>query len=225
MVIAASSAVVVPNVAPRDKQPVTQSPFSTPLIPAVPSLDSAKPVVVVAAVPPAETIVKTTVTASGIPAARDVAGTSGHKQAATSPVVSPTAMGRGKSAPATRKKVLVIGHPVQILDASGKRDRAGVVSRRLSMLGWTVRPSDARRVQPVTTLFYPKKNDFAAKAMQRTLPFPVRLVDAGSEPAMTLVIGQDYLSWKPRNARLASLWQKGITVASLHLSSTKGVRQ
>jgi hypothetical protein len=93
------------------------------------------------------------------------------------------------------------------------------------VLGWTVRPSDVRHVQSATTLSYPKQNAFAAKAMQRTLPFPVRLVqDVSSASAMQLVIGRDYLSWKPRNARLAALWQKGITVASLQKPLIRGTR-
>jgi hypothetical protein len=127
--------------------------------------------------------------------------------------------------PAVNKKIFTIGQPIRILNASGKRDRVGVVTRRLGMLGWTVRQSDAGHVQPTTSLLFPAQNIFAAKAMQRTLPFPVRLMPgAGRASAMQLVIGRDYLSWKPRNARLATLWQRGTIVASLQRPSIRGAR-
>jgi len=126
---------------------------------------------------------------------------------------------------AANRKILVVGQPIQILNASGTRDRVATVSRRLSLLGWTVRPSDAKRVQSATILSYPVQNVFAAKAMQRTLPFPVRLVsEAPGASAIRLVIGRDYLSWKPRNARLAALWQRGTIVASLQKPSIRGAR-
>jgi hypothetical protein len=125
--------------------------------------------------------------------------------------------------PGTRK-VLTIGKPVKILNASGRRGGSGLVSSRLAVLGWTVRQSDWR-IQSATTLYYPVQNIVAAKAMQRTLPFPVRLTpDSSSASAMRLVIGRDYLSWKPRNARLAALWQNRPVVASLQKPSIRGAR-
>jgi hypothetical protein len=122
------------------------------------------------------------------------------------------------------RKVLTIGKPVKILNASGRHGGTGLVSRRLAVLGWTVRQSDWR-IQPATTLYFPAQNIVAAKAMQRTLPFPVRLTaDSSTASAMRLVIGRDYLSWKPRNARLAALWQNGPVVASLQKPSIRGAR-
>jgi hypothetical protein len=123
------------------------------------------------------------------------------------------------------KKVLTIGQPVKILNASGPGDRIRVISRRLTMLGWTVRQSDAQRIQPMTTLFYAAQNISAARALQRTLPIPVRLVpDLGGTSGMRLIIGRDYLSWKPRNARLAALWQKSTIVASSQKLPMRGIR-
>jgi len=110
------------------------------------------------------------------------------------------------------------------MNASGKPDRVGMVSRRLSALGWTIRQADAARTQPITTLIYGTKNAGAAKAMQRTLPFPIRLVAENGAVGMRLVVGRDYLSWKSRNSRLHALWQKGPMIASLHKVSLKGVR-
>ena len=121
-------------------------------------------------------------------------------------------------------KVLTIGKPVKILNASGRPGGIGTVSHRLAALGWSVRPFDWR-MQPATTLYYPIKNIVAAKAMLRTLPFPARfIVDNDDSFAMRLVIGHDFLSWNPRNPRLADLWQKGPVIASLQRPLIRGVR-
>ena len=126
------------------------------------------------------------------------------------------------AAKAVPGKVLTIGQPIRLLNASGKTAGAGPVLRRLTALGWTMRQSDSR-TQMATMLFYPAQNIAAAKAMQRTLPFPVRLV-ADKAAGMRLVIGRDYLSWKPKNSRIAVLWQKRTVIASLQKSSVRGVR-
>lgn len=119
-------------------------------------------------------------------------------------------------------RIVTIGQPIKIVNATGSRSRAEVVTHRLAALGWTLRLSDAGRAQVQSTLFYPTANVIAAKAMQRTLPFPVHLAPGSS--AMRLVIGRDYLAWKPRNARLAKLWQKGPIVASVQKPQIRGVR-
>lgn len=123
-----------------------------------------------------------------------------------------------------KAKLFIIGQPVRIMNASGNLDRVGTVSRRLSALGWTVRLAETGRTQAVTTLVYSTRNIGAAKAMQRTLPFPVRLVAETGPSGMRLVVGRDYLSWKSKNVRMHALWQKGPTVASLQTQSAKGVR-
>jgi hypothetical protein len=141
------------------------------------------------------------------------------KLAAIQPV-SPAPMNANRVV--ANKKFLTIGQPVRLLNASGKAGGAGPVLRRLAVLGWTMRQSEGR-AQPATVLYYPVQNIGAAKALQRTLPFPVRLaVDKAG--AMRLVIGRDYLSWKPRNAHIAALWLKGAVVASLQKPSIRGVR-
>ena len=40
-------------------------------------------------------------------------------------------------------KVLTIGQPIRLLNASGKPDGAGTVLRRLTSLGWTMRLADS----------------------------------------------------------------------------------
>jgi hypothetical protein len=132
----------------------------------------------------------------------------------------------GISTPSVNRKVVTIGHPLKIMNASGRADGAAVLSRRLSILGWTVRPSETGYSLSATTLFYPIQNKIAAQAMQHTLPFAVRLVpDLAPGAAMRLVIGRDYLAWTPQNARMAALWQKGSVIASLSRPPFKGERQ
>jgi hypothetical protein len=141
-------------------------------------------------------------------------------RAAVGPAVPVT---RAQSLPASGK-ILIVGKPVKILNASGTPGGTGPVSRRLIMLGWSLRQSDWR-MQPTTTLYYPSKNIMAARAMLRTLPFPARfMLDNSDASAMRLVIGRDYLSWKPKNSRLAALWKKGSVVASLQKPLTRGTR-
>jgi len=118
------------------------------------------------------------------------------------------------------RKVLTIGQPLRIFNATGMAMQR--VPHRLTSLGWTVRAAEGRR-QQTTALYYPAKDLAAAKALQATLPFPVRMIE-NPGAGVRLVVGRDYLSWKPRNARLAGLWKNGVTVASLQKPpSTKGV--
>jgi hypothetical protein len=122
------------------------------------------------------------------------------------------------------KKFLTIGQPVRLTNASGKANGTWPVLRRLAVLGWTIRPADGR-AEPKTVLYYSPKTIAAAKALQRTLPFPVRLVaDKPNASGMRLVIGRDYLSWKPRNTYMATLWQKGATASPWQRASMKGAR-
>jgi hypothetical protein len=118
------------------------------------------------------------------------------------------------------RKVLTIGQPLRIFNATGKAIER--VPHRLTSLGWTVRAAEGRR-QQTSALYYPVKDLAAAKALQATLPFPVRMIE-NPGAGVRLVVGRDYLSWKPRNARLTVLWKNDVTVASLQRPrSTKGV--
>jgi len=197
-------------------------------IPAVPAVAvPAKPVVVASAMPQKQIAVSHIPAVAAAPlqpatpvqAARRVA----EKPVTVAPVRQVASVTAAKNVP-VKGKVLTIGQPIRLLNASGKPDGAGTVLRRLTSLGWTMRLADSRG-QPATVLFYPAQNIAAAKAMQRTLPFPVRLVAEPSKTAgMRLVIGRDYLSWKPKNSRIATLWQKRTVIASSQKLSLRGVR-
>jgi hypothetical protein len=208
--------------------PAVITPVALPTKPVVPS-SPAKPVVVASAsaraARPPTGIARTAAAPvaampSGAPA-KPLAAVPAIlvKRALPTATVVPMHRAAAKVAPG---KVLTIGQPIRLLNASGKTAGAGPVLRRLTALGWTMRQSDSR-MQMATVLFYPAQNIAAAKAMQRTLPFPVRLV-ADKAAGMRLVIGRDYLSWKPRNSRIAVLWQKRTVIASLQKPSVRGVR-
>jgi hypothetical protein len=49
-------------------------------------------------------------------------------------------------------------------------------------------------------------------------------VDKANASGMRLVIGRDYLSWKPKNTYMATLWQKGATTSPWQRASMKGAR-
>jgi len=134
--------------------------------------------------------------------------------------VPPVSLAANREGP--YKKVLTIGQPVRVFNASGKSGGTGTVLRRLATLGWTMRPFETR-AQTVSVLYYSAQNINAAKALQRTLPFPVRLAVENAN-GMRLVIGRDYLSWKPRNPRIGALWQKDAIVVSLQKPTVRGVR-
>ena len=119
------------------------------------------------------------------------------------------------------QKIVTIGHPLTIVNAAGPADRVDILRQRLNKLGWSMRPSELARVQAATSLYFTPKNSLAAQAMQRTLPFPVRMIPGAAGADLKLVIGQDYLGWKPKNARIAALWQKRVVVAALAKRSTE----
>jgi hypothetical protein len=201
------------------------------LVPAAPARPvAAKPMIVASLITPAQ---KPAMPAM-MPAIKPVAKAEPFKAPAPKPAMNaaPVKMAVAKPAapawlPANRqlggKKVLTIGQPVRLLNASGKGGGTGTVLHRLGTLGWSMRAFDAH-AQPVTMLYYSPQNVAAAKALQRTLPFPVRLTVDKANSGMRLVIGRDYLSWKPRNSHLAALWQRRAVTASFQKASIKGVR-
>ena len=207
--------------------PVQKKTELASLVPAAPARPAAaKPVVVASLITPVQK--------PAMPAIKPVAKAEPVKAPAAKPAMkpAPVKMAVAKPAapawlPANRqvggRKVLTIGQPVRLLNASGKAGGTGTVLHRLGTLGWSMRAFDAH-AQPVTMLYYSPQNVAAAKALQRTLPFPVRLTVDKANSGMRLVIGRDYLSWKPRNSHLASLWQRSAVTATFQKASIKGVR-
>jgi tetratricopeptide (TPR) repeat protein len=94
--------------------------------------------------------------------------------------------------PAT-KAVFLTGHPLTIVDASGRGDTDKSVRTYLSGLGWSVAKSDAIKLpaRPQTTIVYKESMITAAKALARTLSLPMHLSASDTVEGLQLVLGGD----------------------------------
>ncbi len=98
------------------------------------------------------------------------------------------------------------GHPLTVVDASGRRDRAERVRVRLASMGWSARrlAPPAPLVQAESTIRYAPASLAAAKALARTLPASVRLTACDRDcDGLHLIVGSDAANWKliaPRGA-------------------------
>jgi tetratricopeptide (TPR) repeat protein len=99
-----------------------------------------------------------------------------------------------KTAPPTG----VIGHPLVIVDASGRPGGAEPVRTQLVRLGWSAPRSALRiaRSELQTTIRYAPAGAVAARALARTLPKGARLVACADACAgVRLTIGADAAAW------------------------------
>jgi LytR cell envelope-related transcriptional attenuator len=125
------------------------------------------------------------------------------------------------------KLVLTTGHPLHIVNASGRKNATDPVRKGLSALRWAVpySSSEAAAAQPVTTVRYPRSSIIVAQGLAHTLPFPVRLTpntcDCG---AIELIVGADFLGWNNAGRRLPDVWRKSLKMAALPDAPRKGVR-
>ncbi len=102
------------------------------------------------------------------------------------------------------------GRPLEIADASGRNDGAEPVRRQLIRLGWSSSGPGARAAgrEARTTITYPTRSAVVARALARTLPSGIRLVDCGQAcQGVRLVIGADSVNWSPKTR--ASLSERG----------------
>ena len=89
------------------------------------------------------------------------------------------------------------GKPLEVANASGRKDGAVPVVRALVRLGWTtpnVSVAAARR-EARSTIQYPTSGLTVANALARTLPAGVQLVDCGACDGLRLVLGADSGAW------------------------------
>ncbi len=103
------------------------------------------------------------------------------------------------------KKPLLTGHPLVIINASGRRGASEPVRQRLASRGWTAPRSSMSDgpQQTATTIRFASVNSTAAHALARTLPFSSHLVTCRNECAgLRLVLGREFL--KPRAGKPAS---------------------
>jgi hypothetical protein len=117
-------------------------------------------------------------------------------------VASPT--GRVTVARATNR-VALLGRPLMVVNASGRRGGAEPVRLKLASRGWTAPVSVVRPGAPraTSTILYASRNVVVAKALARTLPYGVRLQSCGTTcRGVTLFVGADALGWKGGPTRM-----------------------
>lgn len=123
-------------------------------------------------------------------------------------------------APPAARAVFLTGHPLTIVDASGRSDIDKSVRSYLSGLGWSVAKNDAVKLpaRPQTTIVYQESMITAAKALARTLSLPMHLSASSNVEGLQLVLGGDVsvntLTAKSQQARqrqLASVISKPKT--------------
>jgi hypothetical protein len=97
---------------------------------------------------------------------------------------------------ATARVPLLTGHPLSIVNASGRKGATDAMRRRLMHLGWTAPRwaardgADARQ----TTLFYARPYAGVARALARTLRFSIHLASRSCGcGGLELVVGKDFL--------------------------------
>lgn len=91
------------------------------------------------------------------------------------------------------RPVLLTGHPLMILDASGHSDAGKSVRSYLSGLRWTVAKGEVAKLpaQTQTVIFYRESLATVAKALARTLALPARLMASQKAEGLQLVLGSD----------------------------------
>ena len=91
----------------------------------------------------------------------------------------------------------VIAAGVRVRNATGRTEGADQVKRRLTVVGWTV-SRGVRLVEPQRVAFskvsYPAGVARVAKALARTLPYPVRLAACAECTQLQVVVGADALA-------------------------------
>ncbi|HEX7761004.1 MAG TPA: LytR C-terminal domain-containing protein [Caulobacteraceae bacterium] len=110
------------------------------------------------------------------------------------------------SPPPIRALAALTGHPLILINASGRADGAEPLRTQLVNLGWSAPRAEADRVTArQTTIRYPAQDVMAARALARTLPGPAQLAacDDGCQN-IRLVLGSDALGWKLNAHALAT---------------------
>jgi tetratricopeptide (TPR) repeat protein len=103
---------------------------------------------------------------------------------------------------------LLTGHPLIIVNASGRKGATGAMRHRLVHLGWTAPRWAARDGADTeqTILFYARPHSAAARALVHTLRFRVHLAGRSCDcGGLELVVGKDFL----RSGTLAANLESG----------------
>jgi len=102
------------------------------------------------------------------------------------------------SRPSAVKAVLLTGHPLLLVNASGQADPAQSIRAHLAGLGWTVssRTDQAPNPQQMSAIFYQPPFIHAAQALARTISYPVHIVPDNEAMGLRLMLGRDFLESK-----------------------------
>jgi len=115
--------------------------------------------------------------------------------------------------------------PLRIVNGSGEAGAGDPIRRSLLSLGWRLSKVSANAVSDtgVTTIVYPAARESVAQTLARTLPFHVQLrLDSCGCNGFQLVVGSDFLKWKPVGRYVPDVWRQSFSLAALDAS--KGVR-
>ena len=144
---------------------------------------------------------------NGAPAPVAVAQAQIHASAPTAPTnrirfVAPGVLALDLPGPSMQAKLIppaFTGHPLVLVDASGRRGGGEPVRTELASLGWTTPRSVTGQAprQDQTTISYLAPYEAAARALARTLPGPVRMQSCTSGcDSIRVTLGADALKWK-----------------------------
>jgi len=106
----------------------------------------------------------------------------------------------------------LLGRPLLVVNASGRRGGAEPVRLKLASRGWTAPVSVVRAGTPraTSTIRYASRNVVVARALARTLPYRVRLESCGTScRGVTLFVGADALRWRggPTRTRAPAVYR------------------
>jgi hypothetical protein len=139
-----------------------------------------------------ETQSRTVTAAEAVPNLSMTAAGPDHEIVRTAQIETPR---KGPAIPAqsAMKSVFLTGHPLTIVDASGRSDTDKSVRTYLSGLGWSVARDDGAKLpaRPQTTIVYQGTMITAARALARTLSLPMHLSASDSVQGLQLVLGSD----------------------------------
>jgi hypothetical protein len=182
-----------------------RAPTNVAQTPAAPVARTAPPVRLAVAAPPRPVLRAQAESASRRPAvARPAPAASNRITLAVAPRLSAPLVRRPiTTAPITLARnslptASMLGRPLMVVNASGRRGGAEPVRLKLASRGWSAPIAVVRTggVRPMSTIRYAQRNVVVARALARTLPYRVRLESCSSScVGVTLFVGVDALRW------------------------------
>jgi tetratricopeptide (TPR) repeat protein len=170
------------------------------------------------AIEPASSVVASNMAYSAILQARAGDQTSATVRAEAPPapqseprqVVStpPPGVAASPVASAVRKKPILLGRPLVIVNATGRPAGAAIARARLTGAGWSVDTARSRNAPTAqkTLIRFPARHRAVAEALARTLPEQAHLVACQSTCAdVELFVGSDVARWTPSGAQRAAV--------------------